>query len=326
MLTIIRTELSNSHFENRRYINKFDDEEFSMAKPPSPFGYQIRTSLAKRIPEDKAKAMAEALEGVRIDVVHCAFWSNRSHWFVPRRRVFDDFCVFVRSGRLLVELDGERRLLKAGECLLLPEGRPHAFGLAKGDGRVSHAIVHCFARSLDGGSALERLGSPFQSLSGGNGELERIMDCVALYERDERSGRAYARNLLSGLLAELARKGEFKASPSRRIDPRIMAALRFMDEHATSNIGTEDAAKSCGLRQTQFRSLFKSQLGHGPAKELLLRRLRAACRLLSFSDATLRKIALESGFGSEQYFCDVFKRSLGCRPGEYREKTRLQGC
>jgi len=296
-----------------------------MAKPPSPYGFQIRESLASRVSSEAASAMGEALEGVQIDAIHCAFWSNKSPWFVPKRKVFDDFCVFVRSGRLLVEIDGARRLLKPGECLLLPEGRSHAFGLARGDEKVSHAIVHCHARSLDGGSVLERLASPFQALPGGASELERILDCVALFERSERSGRAYARSLLSGLLVGLARKGRLAAATLRQIDPRIKAALLFMDAHAASNIGVEDLAASCGLKQSQFRSLFKSQLGHGPAKELLLRRLRGACRLLSFSNVSVRQAALESGFGSEQYFCDVFKRSLGCRPGEYRERTRLQG-
>ncbi len=300
-------------------------EESDMQEPPSPYGWQIWHSLASRLASGPADLMAEIIDGAQFDVIHCAFWRNRSPWFVPSRRVFDDFCVFVRSGRLLVELDGARRILKPGECLLLPEGRSHAFGLAPGDRRVSHAIIHCHARRLDGGGLLELLDSPFQRLPGAwRAEMEKILDCVALFERNARGGRAYARQLLSGLLLELAKEGRLKAGPAKRIDARIQAALLFIDANAALNIGVEDIAASCGLKQVQFRSLFKSQVGHGPAKELLARRLRSACRLLSFSTLSIGRVAIEAGFGSEEYFCDVFKRSLGCRPGDYRERTRRQ--
>jgi AraC-like DNA-binding protein len=288
-----------------------------------PFGRETQQRLAGRLPPAHLDAMRQTLAFPPPVVIHCAHWQNRSPWFVPRRRVFDDFCVFVTSGRLLVELEDGKRLLGRGECLLLPEGRPHAFGLAGGDRSVSHVIVHCHAHDLHGGDLLEGLDSPFQTLADPDSVLARLLDCVCLFQDTPAAGMEYARLLLREILLQSARSGRLGERPRGEVDHRIGTALRFIREQYAANIGVTDIAASCGLRQVQFRRLFRHQTGQGPAHALLRQRLLQACRLLSFTDLPVKGIAQDCGFGGGPCFSDVFRRKLGCCPGAYREQTRI---
>jgi AraC-like DNA-binding protein len=48
-------------------------------------------------------------------------------------------------------------------------------------------------------------------------------------------------------------------------------------------------------------------------------RLDEACRLLRETTHSLVKIALQCGFNSPSYFSQLFRRSLGMTPTEYRQ-------
>jgi AraC family transcriptional regulator len=52
------------------------------------------------------------------------------------------------------------------------------------------------------------------------------------------------------------------------------------------------------------------------------RRVRAAQEALALDQASLLEIALECGFGSQDNFMRVFRKSTGLTPGQYRTMFR----
>ncbi len=144
---------------------------------------------------------------------------------------------------------------------------------------------------------------------------------LALMEHDEAAGRDYAFLLMRELMLEIVAFDGFLSAGKEMGDGRIENAMRFIRDNYSSNIGVSDIAASCGLHQVRFREIFREKTGFSPSEALLRQRLREACRMLSFTDKKVRQIAEVCGFGSEFYFCSVFKRKLGCRPTEYRERS-----
>jgi AraC-like DNA-binding protein len=51
------------------------------------------------------------------------------------------------------------------------------------------------------------------------------------------------------------------------------------------------------------------------------RRLNEACRLLTETNATMTAIAQRCGFGSANYFAQVFRREVGQTPSDYRQAS-----
>ena len=75
-------------------------------------------------------------------VLSCSYWENYDPWFVTRRRLMDNFCLFVLEGSLKLCLDHAEYLLHPGDCFLLGTEVFHAFGLPEGENQVKHFILH----------------------------------------------------------------------------------------------------------------------------------------------------------------------------------------
>jgi two-component system response regulator YesN len=59
----------------------------------------------------------------------------------------------------------------------------------------------------------------------------------------------------------------------------------------------------------------------GFSAHLRMRRLEKVKELLGTTSLPIVQVSLECGFNNLQYFYDVFKRSVGCTPSEYRGRS-----
>jgi AraC-like DNA-binding protein len=72
-----------------------------------------------------------------------------------------------------------------------------------------------------------------------------------------------------------------------------------------------EMAAYCRLGRTRFVTVFRDQTGESPTRFIHRMRVREACRLLRESDRSITHIALQCGFGTSQYFAQIFKRCTG---------------
>lgn len=70
-------------------------------------------------------------------------------------------------------------------------------------------------------------------------------------------------------------------------------------------------AADCRIGRTQFSTLFRAQTGDSPIVFINRMRVRHACHLLRNTNRSITNIAHETGFGSSQYFSQIFKRHTG---------------
>lgn len=96
--------------------------------------------------------------------------------------------------------------------------------------------------------------------------------------------------------------------------------LEYVREHYAEQIKVEDMAGIMHLSPSQFERRFKKVFQITPMKHLLNVRLRAACSLLSTTNDTIAKIALETGFYDHSHFIRSFRKVMGMSPREYRER------
>jgi AraC-like DNA-binding protein len=84
----------------------------------------------------------------------------------------------------------------------------------------------------------------------------------------------------------------------------------------------DEMAQFCGLGRTQLASVFREQTGDSPIRFINRLRVRNACRLLRGTNRSITHIALECGFGTSQYFAQVFKRCTGGLDARTYRKSR----
>lgn len=79
-------------------------------------------------------------------------------------------------------------------------------------------------------------------------------------------------------------------------------------------------AESLGLPYNKFLILFTEKFGKCPKEWFLHRRLERACVLLETTKMKIIDIAFESGFSSQSYFTDCFRKSYRRSPRDFRKK------
>jgi len=105
-------------------------------------------------------------------------------------------------------------------------------------------------------------------------------------------------------------------------DPKIAAALRYINEHACEGIDVSDVLRAVPVSRTLFDRRFKSLLGHSPHQHILNKRIERAKHLLIDSDLAITVIAELVGFQTASYLSTVFRRETKMTPYEYRTKLR----
>ena len=108
--------------------------------------------------------------------------------------------------------------------------------------------------------------------------------------------------------------------PVHDVHPAVEKAARHIRDK-NNTIGLDELARHAGLSAARLSRLFKQQTGIALVDFRNRQRVEKFLALYGAGQRiTMLDAALEAGFGSYPQFHRVFKRVLGCSPGEYRRK------
>ncbi len=103
-------------------------------------------------------------------------------------------------------------------------------------------------------------------------------------------------------------------------DGEVALALRFIRENCARPITVDDVLEHTSVSRRTLDKRFIESLGHPPAEEIRLSRIRRAQHLLASSPQTILAIALSSGYRSVSGFERAFQHYTGMAPREYRRR------
>ena len=99
------------------------------------------------------------------------------------------------------------------------------------------------------------------------------------------------------------------------------AALHaWMSEHLGDKLRTEDLAGQAGMSRRTFMRAYTAATGRTPGKTIEAMRLDAARVALEGTTKSMKQVAREAGFGSEDQMRRVFQRQLDVSPADYRAR------
>lgn len=94
---------------------------------------------------------------------------------------------------------------------------------------------------------------------------------------------------------------------------------QFMEENLTNAVSISDLAENLNLSPSCLRARFKKTTGFPLGHHLRNYRINSAMALLRNSDRSITQISDETGFGSPQAFCRIFKKETSLTPRDYRK-------
>ena len=133
--------------------------------------------------------------------------------------------------------------------------------------------------------------------------------------------QAYMEILLIRLMRNIALA--IPAEPQSPSANRQCAAIRrYIDLHFKESLTLEQLAEESHMSKYYLSHAFKREYGISPINYMISRRIEESKYLLAETDLSLSQIAQLLGFSSLSYFSQVFHRTQGISPKEYRQSHK----
>ena len=103
-------------------------------------------------------------------------------------------------------------------------------------------------------------------------------------------------------------------------DPLVARAVTYIRAHAHEGIDVSDLLALVSASRRSLETRFRAAMGRSLHEEIVRAKLSRARRLLRDTDATIDRVAEESGFGAVGRFHVAFREAEGMAPGEWRRR------
>lgn len=208
----------------------------------------------------------------------------------------------------------------AGQVVILPPGRPHAYGADDADPwtlwwfHVTGSDIESFlvAASMAEGNPVRRVRNLYHVVS-------LMTEVVQWMERDSTTPSLLAAagaawHVLTLLAAE--RKGVDDTGDL------IEQAADYLRTHITEHVTVGQLAAMASLSTSHFSALFKRHLGYPVLQYQTMLRMARAREMLDTTGRTVAVIAADVGYPDSFYFARQFKKIHGVTPREYRNQHK----
>ncbi|RXZ83724.1 AraC family transcriptional regulator [Paenibacillaceae bacterium] len=108
------------------------------------------------------------------------------------------------------------------------------------------------------------------------------------------------------------------ASPSKRGLHLTEIVLEWLEDHLHEPFELDRLAAVLHVSKHHLSRLFKQSTGNTITEYLTIIRIQKACHLLESTENTVEHIAQELGITNTSYFCEIFRKSIGTTPLQYR--------
>lgn len=248
--------------------------------------------------------------------VLCGHYYCDSQYQVSRPCYENPLLLFVRSGSMALEYDGETYHAEKGDILLLDCDRPHTYRTESGaeflylhfDGSNAHDLVRAIAAESPVVQREENM------LIG-----QRLYDMVQDYQKvglgsEARTPCAFI-SCSHGLL--------FRRESCRGATIPINQTVEYIREHVGNAITLRELADMAHLSACHYSHEFKRQTGFSPMEYVINTRLEKAKMLLLQTTMSVIDIAYEVGYESGGSLSNLFIKKVGCSPREYRRTNGI---
>jgi AraC-like DNA-binding protein len=264
--------------------------------------------------------------------------SDHTHEFIE--------LVYLVSGRADHVFQGERHPIHAGDVFIINPGEVHTYRTEPGE-RIE--IINCmFTPELIHESLLKELGvsqsmdyyyvHPFLDvrerfhhrlrLSGTDSEqvLCLLESMIAEWESRKQGYSTIIKLQMLQLLMMLSRYYSMSLSsrkkPSRTGEHTLLVRRinGFLERHFDKKLAIPDICELFNISSRQLHRIFKQETGQTVTERIHQIRIDRAKQYLAEGNDKVIHVANRVGYEDPAFFTQLFRRKVGCSPGQYRER------
>lgn len=283
------------------------------------------------LPEDIRESMKKNSLINKLYLTDIGYYPKAGNHFKRRNKGSDEYIlIYCLEGEGWIKLNRNNHRITPNSYFIIPPGTPHEYGTAK-QNHWSIYWVHFI-----GASAAALFSKYCQKQSGSD---RRSAPCaVEIPFEEERIGYfdscisqlesayglehiEYVNISLWPLLASFVYHDYYsKIRHEDRNTTLIDCAIRYMQDRLSQPIRIEELAEHLHHSASYLYYLFKQNTGYSPINYFNHLKIQEACKYLSFTDMSVKRISFSLGFHDPLYFSRLFKKKMSMSPTQYREK------
>lgn len=205
------------------------------------------------------------------------------------------------NGALHISIEGPSHSVGLGQAAIIPAGKVHRYSAAES----ARFLVANMTRLPDNVIAT---GEPVVEIDRGLLGFCNYAEAQLKSTSDPAAGV-----FLYSLFYRLMETQTF----SGRTDPRVLRVLQLIEEDLAISHSIEALAEVAHLSASQFKTLFKVNLGQSTRDYIATRRMEKAKTLLRNTDYPVSVVAVDVGYHDASAFTRRFRNHFGQTPREF---------
>jgi AraC-like DNA-binding protein len=237
---------------------------------------------------------------------------------------------YVRNGKCYLKIEEKIIPFQKGDCMILYPNTEHYFFTTKEKAVLVQLEfkLDIFPQMFPKPELKNQLLFLYQLLTHSqqvikirnNTEMNRLINKAVRELNDKKSNfdvltRLYLAELFILISRELDKRLDFA---NKQTDQQTQATIQYIHSNYNQIVQFEMFAKELGVSSRYLRLNFKKKIGVSPIAYLIEYRINKALELFKDQSLSIKEIAFDSGFISQQYFSKKFKEYIGITPFEYR--------
>lgn len=265
-------------------------------------------------PEDRPKA--------QLLYVTCA--TSDMDWHSMEHSHYFAELFFVTEGEGCFQIEGEKIPVKKNDLVLVNPDTPHTEL-----GNREHPWKY-IALGVEGVQFCHsQKESPYSysihSISRNSREIFSYLDTLVREIRQRAADYSFVcQNLTELILVYIARNTNqnFLAAPTRKASRECRMVEQYINENFAQDITLETLSSLVHINKYYLVHAFKNYKGMSPINYLIQKRVEEARHLLEATNYPVTKIGEITGFSSQSYFSQTFRKITGVSPNTYRKERQ----
>lgn len=264
-------------------------------------------------------------------------------FFTFRRVIFDYEIIYIESGTMKLEIEGKEYLCEHGDIIFLRPGILHTLS---SEGIVEQPHIH-FDFTYDKYSpdiivplendpaSLTKIQKSWireDFLKANNINIpyvirlnnyylirDTLYQIIKLHTYEQQFSELEIQSLVIKLCVDIFKSYEEQINQTYSLHQEdFVKIMKYIDEHLNQQITLDDLADSVQLSKFYLARIFKKAYNKSPLKYVATIKVKKAKDLIQFTKLSIKEIAYDLGFDSQQSFSRWFKANDGKYPQYYR--------
>ena len=247
----------------------------------------------------------------------------KGHYCRRDRGADQNILIVCVKGEGWCEVGGKTEVVRPAQALLIPHGKPHAYGASAKNPWSIHWVsflgddADLYLQMLPHNSwkvhisrtALKQMSNDFRSM----------YQCVRLgYAGHSIYYLTHAVRHILGLLFY----GNRAYAPEMREQSRydLDAWIEFMADKVGSPLSLTEMSQHAGLSVQHFSNIFRRRTGTSPVEFFNHLKIQRACQLLDTTSKSIVEVGRAVGYEDPYYFSRIFRKVMASSPSQYRKQ------